>query len=285
MSYVYPICGGPMKYYTFFLLLPLFLCSEVPAEIHFENLPKNIINDGDLFSLEWVNDFDSELPSWEKAHWGFETNLCEFIPSNVIIEDGKCKLTMSDKAGQSGEYPEYPYFSAEYLTAKNPQMYGRYAVSMKPNSPSGVVTSFFLAYYDFNDDYSKLLESSEIDIEFCGRTDQVEFALHYVDPEGNLQHPEVPVVDLGFDAAEDYHLWEIEWLPDRIAFYVDGKLLHQYNDSLVLAEMEFPLEVHMNYWISSASSWVGPFDKSLFPLSTFYDFVAFYKWNGKKKNV
>lgn len=250
-----------------------FLYKDVdysPVEI-----PDNIEVENGRFIKAWSYDFDSENEDWGRGDWIFDTNECEFTPQMAVIKDGLLRLGI--KPVNPGEVSRKNYWGGEYFKDIEPVKYGRFAVRMMPQVPKGVVASFFLAYYDFNENYSGLDENSEIDIEFCGTSNEVQLAIHYVNEEGTLIHADAPTIKLEKDISEDFHLWEIEWMPTHIKYFVDGDLIHTVSDKEVLEEMEFPMTTRMNYWISNSEPWVGRFDDDTLPLVTYYDYVAYYK--------
>ncbi len=161
-------------------------------------------------------------------------------------------------------------------------MYGRFSSYMKVTAPPGVITSFFLAYYDWSNGQDKPpVESCEIDIEFCGSTKRVHFTVHYVDENGKAQMTPENIVSLnGKDAGDGYHLWEIEWLPTSIKFFMDEELLFTYTDEAILKEMEFPMFPEINCWPTKRSKWdVGVLDTSLLPITTHYDYISYASWD------
>lgn len=239
-------------------------------------IPETIETENGRFVKSWLNDFNSESEDWGRGDWIFDTNECEFTPQMAVIKDGLLRLGIMPV--NSKEVSRKDYWGGEYFKDIEPVQYGRFAVRMKPQVPKGVVASFFLAHYDFNDDYTGMDENSEIDIEFCGASNEVQLAIHYVNKEGDMIHADAPIIKLDKDISENFHLWEIEWMPNHIKYYLDGELIHTVLDQEVLEEMEFPMTTRMNYWISNSVPWVGKFNKDTLPLVTYYDYVAFYKW-------
>jgi endo-1,3-1,4-beta-glycanase ExoK len=104
----------------------------------------------------------------------------------------------------------------------------------------------------------------------------VQFTLHWIDPRGQKRQID-KTVKLDFDAGEAFHTWEIEWVSDRVAFYVDGKELHRFSDPEALAELRNPQEVKANLWVSPSVPWVGVFDEKSLPLESLYDSLAVYR--------
>lgn len=279
----------PKNIYLFAVLIILSSCSTMKKDqtidhsflyesIEYEevSIPLVLHGDGYNFNRLWYNDFSNEDESWGRGDWIFDTNKCEFSPDMVVVKDGLLRIGIRDVKDQ--EHSRKKYWGGEYFKDIDPVKYGRFAVRMKPNVPKGVVASFFLAHYDFKPDYSALNEGNEIDIEFCGTSKEVELAIHYVDRDGVQQHSEVPVIDLGLDASNKFHLWEIEVMPEHIKYYLDGKIIHEVNDKVITEEIEFPMTTRMNYWISNSKEWVGEFNDRMLPLVTYYDYVAFYEW-------
>ncbi len=243
------------------------------------------------FTQQWSHDFDTELPEWVKGGvWGFPECNGWFEPSNVKMKDGICELTITERTERIDSLiasDTLPYNCADYVRKPDDlnavgEMYGRFSSYMKVTAPPGVIASFFLAYYDWSNGFDKpLVEGCEIDIEFCGSTKEVQFAIHYVDENKKIQSTPANIVSLkGKDAGDGYHLWEIEWLPTTIKFFMDGELLSTYTDQKVLKEMEFPMFAEINYWVTQKSEWdVGQFDSSQLPITTHYDYVSYASWD------
>ncbi|MFN3405210.1 MAG: family 16 glycosylhydrolase [Cytophagaceae bacterium] len=235
-----------------------------------------LVNSGQyIFKKKWTEHMNTKRAGWYFADWTFETNLCEFTPSMATFENGKLQLKIDEKpAGTPGKFPSKPYFGAEYVSAEK-YKYGRYIVNMKPQTPAGVVTSFFLSFIEWNANYTQALEWYEIDIEFAGRTDRVQFTLHWMDNTG--QQMQSHTVNLGFDAAHGFHDWIIEWTPSFIKFYVDDNWLYTFDDPVLVKEQEHEQYIQMNNWISNSPGWVGTFNPSVLPVITEYDYLIYYQ--------
>jgi beta-glucanase (GH16 family) len=219
--------------------------------------------------LLWTDDFDQLSERWRIADWTFANNLCEFSPKTVRATSGMLYLGIQKKI-ESGSYPEKPYLGAEVYTTEE-YLYGKFVVRMQPNSPPGVVTSFFLMNGVYDD--GELVDWFEIDIEFAGRTNSVSYALHWM-TNGEL-HSTSQVVPLDFDAADAMHGYAIEWRADSIRFFVDDRLSATFEEATILQELQHPMSIHMNYWVSNSQGWVGEFDESRLPIKSSYDEVAY----------
>ncbi len=109
-----------------------------------------------------------------------------------------------------------PFSGAEYQR-KGKYGYGRYEVVMKPATGSGLVSSFFVhtgSHYGTPHD--------ETSIQFLGRdTTRLQVSLF----AANVA--ETPaLIELGFDAANDFNLYAFEWTPERITWFVNDQIIH-----------------------------------------------------------
>lgn len=255
------------------------------------------------FTRQWKNDFESEDSKWYRnGVCTFDAANSMFIPEAVELVNGKCELTISrrtqeqrDKTKQALEDAGYDpivdtvtYNSAEYSVRDTTlqgvvlgEMYGKFSSRMKVTAPPGVVTSFFLHHYKWAPGWVELLESSEIDIEFCGSTKEVQFAMHYKNLGDTKPTMLAKTVSLnGKDAGDGYHLWEIEWLPTEVSFYMDGEKLHTFTDQKFLDEMEFVMRADVNFWVTDYNDWpIGIFDDSQLPITTHYEYISYASWD------
>lgn len=215
----------------------------------------------------WTDSFDARDPRWILGDWTFDQNLCRFDAEHAVVTNGTLSLSIT----RAGPGSDRPYRSAEAYTAEEYQ-YGRFKVRMKPCSPPGVVTSFFLMHIDFDASW-KALDWYEIDIEFPGKTDTVSYALHWM--TDGVHRSVGKEIKPGTDLSAGFHDLEIVWRKDSVSFLIDGKPSHAFDDPAVMKELRHPMSVHMNYWISESVPWVGKFDPSGLPLATLYDSVSY----------
>jgi len=112
------------------------------------------------------------------------------------------------------------YTSAEFQRA-GVYGYGRYEVVMRAAAAPGAVAAFFVHTGGFAGD-----PHDEVDFEILGRsTGSVHTNFFATGKDTPADH------DLGFDAAAADHIYAFEWMPDRIAWYVDGKLIREATDT------------------------------------------------------
>ncbi|KAF2111485.1 concanavalin A-like lectin/glucanase domain-containing protein [Lophiotrema nucula] len=148
---------------------------------------------------------------------------------------------------------------AEMATVRNDSFYGSFRVGMKLASTTGTCGAFFWFYNN----------SQEIDMEFLNRQFNESAggmgAVNLV-----LQSPQS--VKDGFDAAntsdfklqalnfnpdDKFHEYRFDWSPERVAFYVDGKLVQEMTENVPTSAGK----LFMNHWSNGDPLWsAGPPD-------------------------
>lgn len=139
---------------------------------------------------------------------------------------------------------------AEIVSPRNDIMYGSFRASIKFSAMNGTCGAFFWYHND----------SSEIDVEFLSnRTDGVEFVVHTDEPgdenygpgskrsEGSKQF--ISIMEL----PEMYHEYRMDWLPDRVDYYVDGMLSWTVRDRVPHSRGVLML----SHWSNGNPSWSG----------------------------
>jgi endo-1,3-1,4-beta-glycanase ExoK len=220
------------------------------------------------------NSFKEEFEQNDTTTWQIADGWSNGVPfwvgwrsDHIEFSNGIMRLRLDDKpcssnaANCSGE----PYASAEYRTNEIFQ-YGCISGRMKAAGESGVVTSLFT--YTGPSDGNP---NDEIDIEILGNDTTQMQVNYYTDGV-----PHEQLVDLGFDAAEDFHTYAFEWSEDTIKWYVDGELVHT-EDGSNGALPTTPGKIMMNLWPvdSSASNWAGEFVYPETPIYAEYDWVQY----------
>ena len=74
-------------------------------------------------------------------------------------------------------------------------------------------------------------------------------------------------IDLGFDATCEFHLYAIDWRPDRIIWWVDGLPVHQRGGWDPTPIPHLPLRLHGNLWVPRSKELAGQIDESALPSS------------------
>lgn len=208
---------------------------------------------------------DGEDSNWHKAdartNGGFFNT--GWRADHAFFNNGYLNLQVDDQScprGCSGK----PYASGEYRTNRH-YGYGFYEVRFKAAKGDGLVSSFFT--------YTGPSENNphdEIDIEILGKNPR-QMQINYF-TGGTGKHE--AMIDLGFDASEDFHNYAISWSKDSIAWFVDGKKIHTETGS------RGPLPTHpgrimVNLWPGiGVDGWLKPFRYSG-PVRAQYDWIKY----------
>ncbi|RVV96545.1 glycosyl hydrolase family protein [Mesobaculum littorinae] len=180
---------------------------------------------------------------WQKAEYAFDHPMfdTDWRADHAVADDG-LSLRLEPQEGKANG------FVGGSIRRKTPTHWGRYSAVIQPAAGDGLITGFFTytgpTYGSRHD---------EIDIEFLGKDTRSMHAAWFVD--GELRARTVP---LGFDAADAPRLYAFDWLPDRIRWYADGRLI------LEITEADGPLPkmpgmLFANLWAADASiaGWSG----------------------------
>lgn len=225
------------------------------------------------FPLARTDDFRTvDSAFWDRLDSTFHCNLARFRPANVSTAGaGELQFAL-----QAGDFGDRKYASGSIATKDRPEaqyLYGRFEVVMKPARVSGVVTAFFLYRFD---------PWQEIDMEFLGN-DTTKLLLNvFYNPgeEGdkyNYGFRGTPVVvELGFDAAEDFHRYAVEWDPDEIRWFVDDRLLHRRRAGRPTPIPHLPMRFHLNLWPTCSEELAGPFNASALPAKAKFRSLKIY---------
>ncbi len=210
----------------------------------------------DFSSHDWANWFAAD--NWKNGSpfdVGWRDDHINFSAGQMTlnIDDTPCA---TDQALCSNE----PYAAANYSSLAY-YSYGRVESRFRAAAGAGLVSSLFTYTGPSNGD-----PHDEIDIEILGQDTTKMQANYFVSGVGNHEY----VIDLGFDAAADFHTYAFEWRPDRIDWWVDGSLVYSVNAAPVT-----PGRIMMNLWAvdASAEGWAGHYDGS--PASASYDYVSY----------
>lgn len=211
---------------------------------------------------------------WDTMDSTFFCNEAHFKPGNVALKPGGgVALQLKEEA-----VADRRFTAGDLATKDVPDawfQYGRFETVMKPAKGSGVLTAFFLYRFD---------PWQEIDIEFLGKDTSKILLNVYYNPgeEGDLYNygfRGTPVlIDLGFDAADDFHEYAIEWDAEEIRWYVDDRLIHRRSAGRPTPIPHLPMRFHANSWPTCSEELAGPIDVSALPATAEFKSVTFSSW-------
>ncbi|KAF9585649.1 hypothetical protein BGW38_001367 [Lunasporangiospora selenospora] len=142
----------------------------------------------------------------------------DFTPSNVRIENGSLILTL--KPGHTvNRFGNKPGFGAT-VSSTRWMLYGTVTARIKAGSPGGGIVSSFI--------YRSSITGDEIDYEWVGKHPNEVQSNYYwrtlptMDPK-DIDYTHSRRMDVGINLSEEYQDYTIEWLPDRLTWYINGQ--------------------------------------------------------------
>nr|RUQ74617.1 glycosyl hydrolase family protein [Azospirillum doebereinerae] len=204
--------------------------------------------------------FDSSR--WQKSDgWSNGGYMgCAWNDDNLAIKNGKLALSVTNQpkgreALSCAEYRSHRFYGL-----------GSYTANLKAVKAEGVITS--LSHYTgppFGDPWD------EITMGIAGK-DTTKLEISYV--ANGVGHRDV-VVDLGFDAAKEFHTYGFEWKPDRITWTVDGRSVHTAKGKP--GELpQNPGRLYLQFWNGSGDTpWLHRFQYPGKPLTAEVAWVRF----------
>jgi len=177
---------------------------------------------------------------WKLRDDTFPGNLALFRPLNFVTSDcGPAQIVLRKEDLGVRKY------SSAALSSRGSFLYGRFEAVLRPSRVPGMVTGMFL---------QRDSPRQEIDTEFVGNRRRQILTNVYYNPgvDGarfDYGYRGTPIlVDLGFDATEDFHSYAIEWSPNQLRWYVDGRLIHRRANWEPTPIPHLPMRFHLNLW-------------------------------------
>jgi GR25 family glycosyltransferase involved in LPS biosynthesis len=208
----------------------------------------------------WSSNRALEGDVWRVRDDTFPSNLALFRPENFVQGDTAQLILNSD----STIVREY---SSAAIASRKSFLYGSFQASLRPARGSGMISGMFL---------HRNGPRQEIDIEFRGKdTSKMLINVFYnPGPKGTkleFGYRGTPTeIDLGFDAANGFHDYEIEWRPGAIRWKVDNVVVYQRQLWGPTPIPDRPLEFNINLWTSRSREFAGQLDKSALPATTMF---------------
>lgn len=248
------------------------------------------------YELVFSDEFDYEgLPDsnkWnlETGGWGFGNNEIQYYTDreeNAYVSDGALTIRLLKE-----DYDNRNYTSAK-LTTEDKDFWEYAKIEIRAILPSGLGTwpaFWMMPQYDV---YGGWPSSGELDImEHVGYDpDMVHGTIHtklYNGMAGTHRGGSIHVEN----ARTEYHVYSVEWLPDKIVWYVDGQEYFEYKfqvDSFSQLEEDeywqiwpYNQEFYLIMNIAFGGTWGGSqgIDTDLTEAEMIIDYVRVYQGTG-----
>ncbi len=203
------------------------------------------------WKLVWHDEFDGHKLDTRK--WNVlireqskHTELQYYLPDEVYVDKGCLHLRSEQRDFGSQHFTSGRIDSS----GKFAPVYGRFEIRGKLPAGKGLWPAYWL--YPQNRDWAmerlmaqavtngleKLIPEarpwySEIDImEYLGHRTNIAYGtLHYYTFEG-VKKSSAGKFKAAVDLSKDFHIYALEWEPDQIRWYVDGKLYHSTTNGI-----------------------------------------------------
>lgn len=213
-----------------------------------------------IAGVDWAAGETLASPIWKLRDDTFPSNLSLFSPDNFNeTRGGSALLTFQEETTSVRE------FTSAAIASGESYLYGRFSAKLRPSNVPGLITGIFL---------HRNGPRQEIDIEFLGKdTTKMLINVYYnPGPEGTkleYGYRGTPTqIDLGFDAAADFHTYEIDWQPNVVRWKVDGVVVHERTLWNPTPIPDQPLEFNINLWHSRSIEFAGRLEAANIPTTT-----------------
>jgi beta-glucanase (GH16 family) len=219
-----------------------------------------------FWKMTWSDEFDGtslDTTKWtpQDVAWPYNAELEYYSPDQVSVANGMLTITSLRRVIGGRQYSSGRIESGGHFA----QTYGRFEYRAKLPTTQGLWPAFWL------------LPASngwppEIDImEMLGNQPSKIYGTHHWGTAQALQSYGGSYV--GPDYSQDFHIFAVEWFPDRIDWYVDGVKYFSDNANIPQEPMFFIINTAVG------GQWPGnPDGTTVFPQYHIVDYVRAYQW-------
>lgn len=230
------------------------------------------------WALVFSDDFNGttlDSNKWSPCYWWADSKGCTnggagevqwFESDEVLVENGTLRLRARKRQSNGKEYTSGMISSHD----KYAFQYGYAEMRAKVPKGNGFWPNFWLLS-------QKKSWPPEIDIaEFVGSNiNNVHMTLHY--KNSSSQHESASNYWGNQDFSTDYHTYALQWDPNKIVWYVDGKERHSYTVSGNIPHE--PMHVVATFALGSAWTNIPPDSTTPFPSYFDIDYIKVWRHN------
>ena len=243
----------------------------------------------DDWTLVWHDEFDG--PTLDTTKWslltggnGWGNNESEYYTvrrENAYVEKGVLVIKAIRERYSGPDHVEKPYTSARMQTlGKFEQAYGKFEARIQVPAGNGIWPAFWMLGADIKT--ARWPGCGEIDImENIGREPNiVHGTLHGPGYSGDKGITGQYALPEGQRLSGDFHVYNVEWEPDVIRWYIDSHLYHTVSRADLPPNtrwvFDHPFFLLLN--VAVGGNWPGPPDEStVFPQTMLVDYVRVYQ--------
>lgn len=239
------------------------------------------------YDLVWSDEFDYEgLP--DETKWGYDVggygwgnNELQYYTEgeNAYVKDGHLIIEARKESKEGKDYT-----SARLVTrGKGDWLYGKIEVRAKLPSGLGTWPAIWMLPTDW--EYGGWPASGEIDImEHVGYNQDTIHASIHTESYYHSINTQKTATRYVKGVSDEFHVYSVEWLPDKIMAYIDGELYFtfdpkDYKKTPTYKEWPFDKRFHLLLNIAVGGNWGGAkgMDDSIYPVQMVVDYVRVYQ--------
>lgn len=258
-----------------------------------KQLPSDYDIDNLNYELVWSDEFDTDgRPDPDK--WGYDfggggwgNNELQYYTissednenPNAFVEDGHLVIEAREEKKGARDYTSARVISKN----KGDWLYGKFEIRAKLPEGRGTWPAIWMLPTDW--EYGGWPESGEIDImEHVGYDqDNIVGTIHTKSYNHGINTQKGKTIHVE-GVSEEFHTYTMEWLPDRIRWYVDEELYNEfvpadYSDGITSNEWPFDKRFHLLMNIAVGGNWGGSqgVADDIWPQRMLVDYVRVYQ--------
>jgi beta-glucanase (GH16 family) len=238
-------------------------------------LPNNsLVKEG--WTLLWQDDFSSDTLNtlrWWAQEREDPASLCYITAKkeNLFVKEGHLNIVNHKESYKGSEYTGAMVFASEKV---EPNSYVE--VSMKIAKGKGFWPCFW--FWSGSDSTYQELDVAEYK---GSRSSEFQISNHYwdeqkkkIDTQWRIVYPRNPNDGKQIDMAENFHIYGIEWLSDKVVIYMDNVPIFEITTNVP--------QLPMGLILSMGTGGIDgkPNRKTVFPSTLYIDYVRVYKKMG-----
>lgn len=232
--------------------------------------------------------FQSNNPAYHSPFWSGYYNEGEAYPNadttlnlfnvdhryapisttNAVIQLMARPISAAESATLPAQLSGRGYVSGAMNTYPHAQEYGYFETTAQVPSGPGFWSAFWMVPANMNPSCAAgVVCDTEIDVmEILGTNSHVLHSTLHTSDVGSSSYPSLGaalVAPNGDDLARGMHRYGVDWEPDFITFYLDGKAFYS---APTPADMHQPMYIIENLAVGTANTWAGaPTSSTHFP--------------------
>ena len=238
-------------------------CSTSTSVLLYDDFNGSIVNANNWHIPTWVSSTDGTFIGQTQFRCSQNAPLPAAINSNAIIA--------LDTYNPTANQPGSSFYGTDLISNQSFALGQGITVTvrakMNADTPTGIVGGIFL--YAPPASTSDTLHD-EIDFELLSKDPYHVWTNIYGNELLGAGHPASYSYASG--SATDYHIYQIQWLPDRVSWYVDGTLVRTVTNQSPIPVG--PMYVHFNIWVPG-EDFAAAYDRDLHPAKSQSDNQTF----------